>query len=345
MKKYYTAFAIIISSLIWGQNQLPDDGITSEFHKKYMGKGIFSKTEILFGKENQNQLTNKFNWGDPIYGRLYWDKGINNYYLENGWKKPEDTYRYLMRIFVNGNFVGETKYQTDGKRTSVPVCFSPAPGDTYDWSEKNIINKYFGYLDAGDNEIRIEICPYNRNKEIRSDAVSSAGFHLNISKSQLMNKLKTRFYSIETENPNNSDAWKKWKIDTGNGKVTLEVIWDNIDNWKYDFGSFSGEIKRNNDEWELEGKFGNITIQKGWDKGWKLVSGMKTYEITPAYSRIDEWNFQTGKGKLNINTSTISSNKDAWKKWNISDDMRDENPELKLGAIFIAIYTNILEHK
>lgn len=56
---------------------IPDEGITSDVHKKLMKQVVFSKTAIAKSAV-ESSLTNSFNLGDDIYFRVYLEKSIIN---------------------------------------------------------------------------------------------------------------------------------------------------------------------------------------------------------------------------------------------------------------------------
>lgn len=59
---------------------MPDEGMTSETHKKYIGQIVFSSQHIKQGAENQAAFRGQFNATDLIYGRCYFSKSLHNTY-------------------------------------------------------------------------------------------------------------------------------------------------------------------------------------------------------------------------------------------------------------------------
>jgi hypothetical protein len=54
-----------------GPPSQPDDGVTSEAHRKHVGKIVFSTKPIVAGKEDASQFTTTFKGSQPIYWRAY----------------------------------------------------------------------------------------------------------------------------------------------------------------------------------------------------------------------------------------------------------------------------------
>ncbi|HLP12447.1 MAG TPA: hypothetical protein VK177_10985 [Flavobacteriales bacterium] len=75
----------MIAQMEESQYKMPldqDEGITGPLHQKYVGKIVFSKSEIVKGSENEASFTNSFTLADNIYGRVY-NKQSNSNYANN----------------------------------------------------------------------------------------------------------------------------------------------------------------------------------------------------------------------------------------------------------------------
>ncbi len=340
MKTKILFLTLILTTGIMAQNKLPDNGISGEVHRKFLGSGFFSNEEVLFQKENLSTQKTVFNWGEPIYGRFYWAEGINNHYVKNGWKKPYDTYRYVIRYYANGKLFKEHISQTNGKRTSLPVCLYRANYDTYDWNEMRILSQNTGAFKPGKNTIKIEVCPYERASNRRSEPVAIASFTLNMPASAVKNTVT--FKKIET-------AWKKWdewKINGSRNFGYIQSAWGKKDEWNFEINGVKGKIEISpvvKNRWLV--KVGNKTIKMeqvyGYPKEWNIIDGSHTYVLKPVWPHNKDfwkdWEFNTKNGSLKI----VS----AWNKtdeWDITDKMPNEKLEVKLAAIYMVIYlTNI----
>ena len=340
MKSKILTLILFIASLMNAQNKLPDNGISGEVHRKYLGSGFFSNKEVLFKKEDLSTEKTEFTWGEPIYGRFYWAEGINNHYVKNGWKKPYDTYRYVIRYFANGKLFKEHISQTNGERTSLPVCLYRASYDTYNWNEMRILAQNTGAFKPGKNTIKIEVCPYERASNRRSEPVATASFTLNMPASAIQNTVKLK--KIET-------AWKKWdewKINGSTNFGYLRSTWGKTDKWEYKLGDIKGKIELSpvrEDQWTLTSGDESIKMEQvyGYPKEWNIIDGTHSYHLKPVWpNKKDywkEWEFTTKKGSMKIEST--------WNKkdeWDIKDNMPDKKPEIKLAAVFMVIYlTNI----
>jgi hypothetical protein len=346
MKKLTVTLVLLIYALTIFAQKLPDNGISSETHRKNIGKTIFSKTEVLFKKENLNTWTNSFNWGDPIYARMYWGEGINNIYKKEAWAKPADTYRYVLRFYANGKYFAKMVFQTEGERTSLPLCLYPASYDTYDWGEMKILENYLNTFKVGKNTIKVEVCAYNRSKNLRSKPISSGTFTLNITKQQMDKARSIKFYGIKTA-WSNENAWKEWELSTSWGNCKIKSTWDKLDEWEYSLDNITGKIKTvwsgKYTEWELTGTYGTIKMKQKWSNNWKeweISDASKTVELKTTWNNSNawqEWELKSDKGTMKIKVKW-SNTKNAWQEWEITDNMRLENTELKLAAVFMVIF-------
>ncbi len=350
MKKLIlTLTTLIIAISMFAQNKLPDNGISNETHRKNIGKVLFSKTEVLFNKEHLNKWTNTFNWGDPIYARMYWAEGINNIYQKNNWQKPADTYRYVLRFYANGKLFKEHIVQTKGGRTSLPLCLYPDPKDTYQWSEMNILSNNLNKFKAGNNIIKVEICAYNRANNRRSEPLSSGTFTLNVPQSSIAKANQTVFTKIETRYTPNEE-WNDWEIGTKteNGKLISE--WKRKDQWTFTLSGIKGKIEtryRNDfSSWILNTGNTKIYIEPKYRNDWKIwiiTHGNDKLKVETRYNSGNDawqqWIVSGNSGKMNINTRY--RDKDAWKQWIITDNMPTEKAEMKMAAIFIVIFQAI----
>ncbi len=96
MKKYifislYLLFSLNIS-ISYSQDLLKDDGIADNFHKKHLGKIVFSKKTIPLKGGKESQLTNKFNVNtDNICFRAFYKQSFHNMTIA-GAKKNQAKY-------------------------------------------------------------------------------------------------------------------------------------------------------------------------------------------------------------------------------------------------------------
>ena len=85
--------------------QAQDQGITSDIHRKNVGKIVFAhnKSDLAFKNERSGKFKNSFTSSDHIYGRVYVDKSIKN-------KTNEYAPGVLMYdMHINGNRIEHKK--------------------------------------------------------------------------------------------------------------------------------------------------------------------------------------------------------------------------------------------
>ena len=67
---------LVLAALVAAPLAAQDQGITSETHRKHLGKIVWSKQRIRMDAQDQTPKVSSFQWGDPIYGRAYFPKSI-----------------------------------------------------------------------------------------------------------------------------------------------------------------------------------------------------------------------------------------------------------------------------
>ena len=341
MKKYLIVITLFVSGMIWAQNKLPDDGITSEFHKKYMGKGIFSKTFIELRNEKPNKLTRKFKWGDPIYGRLYWDKGLNNYYRENGWKKDRyNDYLYDIRIYINDHLHTVT-YASSGERTCAPICLNPTPNDTLKWNEA-ILPYYFKHLILGENIIKIDIVPVSPYRA-QMEPVSSDSISLYVTQKDYENERKRTFKEVSVSSSND---WRTWKVTTDKMNGFIEPMNSSSNqNWRFNIGVVRSSIDNKSNDysyWVLESNETKVTIEKISSHKWKISNGSDKMYISKTSNSpgvCATWKVSGKAGTFIMEPGSGSSSRCSYAK--IIDKMPNTKIEMKMAAIFIVVFQTI----
>jgi len=346
MKQLILTFNLLIMATFIFAQKMPDKGISSETHKNNIGKTLFSKTEVLFKKEHLNKWTTSFNWGDPIYARMYWGEGLNNIYQKNGWAKPYDTYRYILQFYANGKLIDDFVVKSDGGRTSLPLCLYPDKSDTYKWGEMNILADNLGKLKPGINNMRVEIRAFTRDGNKTSEVLSSGSFTLNVPAEAIKKAVQIKISGIETRFQSD-DSWNDWKISTNKGSGSLKSEWKHLDDWTFKLGGISGSIKTRSKNdftaWVLETSGTTVKIERRFTNDWKvwtITQGNHSITVEPRFKSGNdiwqEWKVSGGSGSMNIKTRFRSG--DAWKQWVITDNMPAESAEMKMAAIFIVIY-------
>ncbi|MBN2891664.1 MAG: hypothetical protein JXL97_07345 [Bacteroidales bacterium] len=350
MKHVFFIFLVVFLGMnLFSQENIVDDGFSSDFHKTNTGKILFSPTEVLFQQENLNSYTNEFNWGDPIYGRLFWSEGLNKIYQKNGWSTEED-YIYQIVFTLNGKLLDSYIWNTKGERTTKPICLYPDENDYYEWDYKNVLNYYLSKFSTGKNTVKIEFFAYDFMNQKRGELLCEGSFNLNVKQEQINLAKQFIFTNIETR-WSSGNAWNEWNIYLNNKSGSLKTQWsDDKSKWNFSLTGINGTIntKWTDDfsSWTLVSDNETVEIKQKWSNDWKqweISDGSSTLNVKTKWSSDDswdEWEVSGNKGTISVKTKW-SSGDDKWQKWQITDNMPTEKAELKMAAIFICIFNGI----
>jgi hypothetical protein len=155
---------------------LPNNGISSPMHKKYMGKVVFSKKEaaLNFEKEIESDFETKFTLGDAIYLRVYMDNSLANYVnrlYKGDFNKSSLIYEavYYFKFYVDGipifigrygqNGIGTFVQEQKQTLTTYRGCFYKDGGYTGIVLFKDFLAKAEDKLTVGDHKIKVEVYP------------------------------------------------------------------------------------------------------------------------------------------------------------------------------------------
>jgi len=136
-----------------------DQGITSETHKKNVGKIAWAKERIKFDAQDQISLQDSFDANDPIYGRVYLPKSLVRLGEDAG--KPNPGSRYQVKVFVNDadkGVINDTSFESP-TWTTVQINLSLASGDKVDRQNSGVPEKWFKLvqeLPQGTPTVRVE---------------------------------------------------------------------------------------------------------------------------------------------------------------------------------------------
>ncbi len=227
------------------------------------------------------------------------------------------------------------------------MCLYPDKSDTYDWGEKDILSENLGILKPGENKIKVEVCAYTRDGNIRSEPLSSGTFSLFVTKEDIGVANKISFSKIETRYPSSND-WNDWVISTSNGKGELKSQWSNKAEWTFKINNINGTIKtRFRDDftnWILEYNGKKVFIEQRFSNDWKtwiITEGNAKITVETRYQSGNdawtEWKVTDDNDTMTIKTHFYSSD-GRWKVWDITDNMSNASTEQKMAAIFIAIF-------
>ena len=108
---FLTATAITVVSQ--PAKPLRDDGVTHPLHKKYLGKVLFSKTDMPQSAMQEDKFTQDFTLGDLIYFRMFMKQSLVNALIAgNSSVDPADVVNkayYTIGFSLDGGEVFETR--------------------------------------------------------------------------------------------------------------------------------------------------------------------------------------------------------------------------------------------
>ena len=147
---------ILFTTLSFSQ----DDGMTSETHKKNVGKILWAKERIK--KDMQDRITYEtvFDASDPLYGRVFIEKSLTRV-SESQPIECQDNIEFYLRIFINGEDKGKFHdgTWTDRRWTTGQISLNLTPGDEVDLVNVEVPEKWAALvkrLPNGNHKIKIE---------------------------------------------------------------------------------------------------------------------------------------------------------------------------------------------
>lgn len=166
---------ILCSTFALAQQELPNDGITSPLHKKYMGKMVFANSvlPLKFNGENESGFLTKFKLGDPIFYRIYMDNSLFNYAnkLSPGQKREDINSKggYKIKFYLDNTevYFADACEGTSGFLAKEQEAMTTFKGALNNPKEKAIgeiafnefVAKAIEKLTIGDHLIKVEMYP------------------------------------------------------------------------------------------------------------------------------------------------------------------------------------------
>ncbi|TND09149.1 MAG: hypothetical protein FD123_1552 [Bacteroidetes bacterium] len=324
MKLLQSVFLFLLAaSPALAQTEPTDEGLSSEVHKAYAGKVAFSSSKIEFQKENTADFKTHFNYGDPIYGRVYFAKGLNREYFAMGWDFSGDTW-YSFEIKLNGEKIGPFSSKFDKTWTTFLETISPTAAEVSAGTKKGYIQAMAGLLKQGENTVELVYYVQQSEKGKRGKEICRSNFLLDVSAAQFAKLSPSpKFTNLKTM-WSGTDAWKEWTVTVNDQRGSLKTVWSGADAWK---------------EWKysVSGSSGTIKTMSGADawKEWRITDGSKTYTVKTMWSGDDAWKEWRCTDGGSFNIKTMWSGDDAWKEWRITDDI-SAPAEVKMALVFAA---------
>jgi len=151
-------------TLNWGT--APDQGVTSEMHKKYMGQIVFSNSQIQFKKENESTFKKEINIEDPLFCQYYLERSIVNEEMPMIMSSIRPSF-YSCLISINGKPTAEWQrgsWRSPGKDRDEWTT-NGFPLATDDIEKQNIVcntySKAVANLEPGTYDLKIEMSLVN----------------------------------------------------------------------------------------------------------------------------------------------------------------------------------------
>jgi hypothetical protein len=157
---------------------LPDDGLTSETHKSFLGQIVFSTAQIAKDHPDESTLGAEFYADELIYGRAYLRQSIENVpVFEDGSDKPlrTETRGYRYKLYVDGVGVEhelESRTVSADRRKATTLQVWPRPSPSDEPTPRGWVELVNG-LAPGDHVVRIEL--WAQDKWRRGREVLAAG--------------------------------------------------------------------------------------------------------------------------------------------------------------------------
>ena len=184
LKAFFFIVVISISGKV-GMAQVTDNGMTNDFHKVSIGKIVFAKTEILKATTTADGLTNSFELGDDIYGRVYLAKSMTNELVALGGSQGDDAIRYRITVdgkslsssYFDGNIIWTTDPDVKNEWTTFQLALSPSSVEGYPVLEYQGFFASIWELSTGSHKVKYELIMKTSTKE---NVIASGEFNLNV---------------------------------------------------------------------------------------------------------------------------------------------------------------------
>ena len=138
-----------------------DQGMTSETHKKNVGKILWAAERIK--KDMQDRITykNKFNFGEPLYGRVFLPKSLPRLSKDNDPSQCLNSNgEFQLKLYIDGKDSGIlNEYNWNPTWTTAQINLALTPGDGVDDGNMGVPEKWakiINDLPQGTHQIKVE---------------------------------------------------------------------------------------------------------------------------------------------------------------------------------------------
>lgn len=176
--------------------KIKDEGITNPIHEKYLGKIVFSNSEISKDNPNESNFSSDFKINMPIHARIFLKTSIFNEAQLASTSEIFDIHVGMVyKIYIDGNLAdeGRVSLKADSKQfmSKSEVKTSTSIAATLNFSKDALLSEayidglvaYDSKLTDGKHSFRIELYPnYTSVKPLTEMPIASGEFNLNVNR-------------------------------------------------------------------------------------------------------------------------------------------------------------------
>lgn len=175
---------------------IKDEGITHPIHEKYVGKIVFSTTEIPKENPTEAKFSSDFKINSPIYARIYLRTSVFNEAQKTSTSEIFDIHVGMVyKVYIDGNLAdeGRVSFKEDGKEylSKSQVRTATSIGGILNFNNNALLSE--AYIDAlieydskltdGKHHFKIDLFPnYTSVKPLTDVPIASGEFNLNVSR-------------------------------------------------------------------------------------------------------------------------------------------------------------------
>jgi hypothetical protein len=159
MRRVVTCCLLLVAAATSPALAVADQGMTSELHRKNIGRIVWAKERIRMDAQDRIPLASGFQFGEPIYGRAFFPKSIVTIGEEKSC--PNSRAEFRLRLYVDGVDKGLiNRHYMEGKDwTTIQVTLKLTPGDEGDTGNVGVPDNFAEIVETmapGLHKIRVE---------------------------------------------------------------------------------------------------------------------------------------------------------------------------------------------
>jgi hypothetical protein len=187
-------FPILIVGLLITNLFAQDQGMTSETHRKNVGKILWAKERIKKDIQDQIKYETTFDISDPLYGRVYLEKSLPRLSEGQGKNCYNNNSNFRLKVYVDGvdkGFINQNYFPDGSTWTTCQINLNLSPGDSADATNGGVPENWSEQLKGltnGPHKFKFEFYGGDGDNCLKKFAEGS--FTLNKSGGQVAGKLK-----------------------------------------------------------------------------------------------------------------------------------------------------------